>query len=75
MGVDEAIDEYENLAGEIFGHPRVFSYRGPLPAFRCKYSGKKMHNVVENVVARRLPPKQLDVGGDSFNSPGRLCKT
>jgi hypothetical protein len=75
MGIDEAIAEYENLADEIFGHPRWFSYRGPLPAFRNKYSGKKMHDVVQAVVTRRLSDQQLDVGGDSFESPARLCKT
>jgi hypothetical protein len=75
MGVDECLAEYENLAGEVFGRPRFFSYRGPLPALRNKYDGATMQRVVENVVTRRLTAAQVDIGGDNFSSPARLCKT
>ena len=75
MGVDEALAEYETLADEIFGHARWFSYRGPFFWMRGKYSGPRMNRVINNVVLRRLSLRQLDVGGDSFSSPDRLCKT
>jgi hypothetical protein len=75
MGVDEALAEYETLGEEIFGHSRWFSYRGPVPWMRGKYSGDRMSRVINNVVLRRLSERQLDVGGDSFSSTPRLCKT
>ncbi|TLD20197.1 FabD/lysophospholipase-like protein [Venturia nashicola] len=34
-----------------------------------------MSEVINNVVLRRLSPRQLDVGGDTFSSTPRLCKT
>jgi hypothetical protein len=75
MGVDEALAEYETLSDEIFGHPRLFSWRGPIPWNAAKFSGKRMSHTINNVVLRRLTKRQLDVGGDSFSSTPRLCKT
>jgi len=63
------------LGGEIFGDPRVFSYRSPAFWLRSKYSGEKFQRIIERVVVKRLSPTQQDVGGDSFISPDRLCKT
>ncbi|OCL08373.1 FabD/lysophospholipase-like protein [Glonium stellatum] len=75
MGIDECIEEYEKFGGEIFGHPRWASIRGPIPFLRDKYSGERLQNVIEDVVARRLPPHQLLVGAGNFSSAPALCKT
>jgi hypothetical protein len=75
MGIDECIEEYEKFGGDIFGHPRWASIRGPVPFPRDKYSGQRLQKVVEEVVARRLPPGQLLVGAGNFSSAPALCKT
>jgi hypothetical protein len=75
MGVDQALTEYETLGDQIFGHPRLFHYRTLLFWPRGKYSGDRMSQIINDVVLRRLSEGQLDVGGDSFSSTARLCKT
>jgi hypothetical protein len=73
MSVDEAIEEYERLAGFIFGHPRIFSIRGPIPFPRDKYSSKRVVEVVQHVVLSRLCGTSM--GQDLFASHERMCKT
>jgi hypothetical protein len=75
MSVDEAIEEYEHLAGFIFGHPRIFSIRGPIPFPRDKYSSKRVVDVVQQVVLSRLCGKDPSMGQDLFASHERMCKT
>lgn len=76
MGVDECLEEYRNLGGDIFGHPRWFSMRGPLlfPG-REKYDGRRLQAAVEKVVERRSSPAQKAVGAGNFGSAKELCKT
>ena len=75
MSVDEAIEEYEHLAGYIFGHPRLFSIRGPIPFPRDKYSSKRVVDVIQDVVLSRLCGRDASIGQDLFASHGRMCKT
>lgn len=79
MSVDDAMEEYENLAGYVFGHPRLFSIRPslrrPIPLLRDKYSGKRVVTVVNGVVKDRLSKKAADLGYDLFSSHERMCKT
>jgi hypothetical protein len=75
MGIDECLKEYEDLGGRIFNNPRWASIRGPIPALRDKYDGAQLQRIIEEVVARRLPPKQLKVGGGNFNCAKELCRT
>jgi hypothetical protein len=75
MTVDDAIEEYENLAGFIFGHPRIFSIRGPIPFPRDKYSSKRVVDVIQHVVLSRLCGRDPAIGQDLFSSHERMCKT
>ncbi|KAF2266787.1 FabD/lysophospholipase-like protein [Lojkania enalia] len=75
MGIGQCLEEYENFGGEIFGHPRWFSIRGPLPSFKEKYNGKRLRNVVETVVENRSSSEQKAVGAGYFGSAKELCKT
>jgi len=79
LGVDECLEEYEQLGGRIFGNPRWASVkpsrRGPIPAPRDKYDGRNLQGAVEEVVARRLPKSQLRVGAGNFTSARELCRT
>ena len=73
MNIDDCIEEYETLGGEIFGHPRIASIRGPIPAFRDKYDGAQLKRVVEKVVSRRLDNTPGEVA--YFSSHQSICKT
>jgi len=75
MTVDDALEEYECLAGQIFGHPRLFSIRGPFLFPRDKYSAQRVVNVVKKVVADRLTGVDTQVGFNLFASHERMCKT
>jgi hypothetical protein len=75
MGIDQCLEEYENFGGQIFGHPRWFSMRGPLPAFREKYDGERLRHAVEAVVENRSSPQQKSVGAGYFGAAKDLCKT
>lgn len=75
MGVDECLEEYETLGGDIFGHARWFSMRGPIPSFKEKYNGRRLQDAVEKVVERRSSPAQKKVGAGSFGAAKDLCKT
>ncbi|RAL64837.1 hypothetical protein DID88_001433 [Monilinia fructigena] len=53
MNIDDCIQEYENLGKEVFGYPRHFSIRGPIPFNREKYDHRKLEKVIKDVVERR----------------------
>jgi len=53
MTIDDCIDEYANMGERIFGNPRTFSLRGPIPWTREKYDEKKLEAVIKDVVKRR----------------------
>lgn len=75
MSVQDCVKEYEKLAGDIFGHPRWASVRGPLPWLRDKYDGKTIQRAVEDVIIRRMSKAEREVGAGNFNSPRGLCRT
>jgi hypothetical protein len=79
MPIDDAMWEYENLAGYVFAHPRFFSIRPsrtrPIPFPQDKYSGKRLVTVVKDVVARRLPKKAEHLSMNLFTSHEKMCKT
>jgi hypothetical protein len=75
MCVDSCIQEYENLAGEIFGHPRIASILGPIPWPREKYDGTIIQSSVQKVINRHTSPKQRELGGTNFNTPPGACRT
>jgi len=75
MPIDEALAEYEVLGGYIFGHPRIFSIRGPVLFPRDKYSDERFVEVVKQVVDKRLPRNKTQIGDHLFMSHERMCKT
>lgn len=75
MSVQDCMEEYERLSGDIFGHPRLASVRGPIPYWRDKYDGEKIQRAVEDVIKRRMSPEERIAGAGSFNSPRGLCRT
>jgi hypothetical protein len=75
MSVKHCMEEYEILSGDIFGHPRWASVRGPLPALRDKYDGERIQKAVEDVINRRMSEEERTAGAGSFNSPRGLCRT
>lgn len=72
MSVDECLEEYSSFAEEIFGHPRLASYRfSPLFWPCAKYSGKNLQNVVERVVQSRLHEHE----NHCFAMNPQMCRT
>ncbi|KAJ8126253.1 hypothetical protein O1611_g7385 [Lasiodiplodia mahajangana] len=77
MSVDQAKAQYEQLGNTVFGFPRIFHYRSPLFATRCKFSAKRLATAV-NVVANKHGGGRVAETlhqGISFKSDPDLCKT
>jgi hypothetical protein len=72
MNVDDCIEEYINFSEKIFGHPRIFSLRGPIWWPRPKYDHKRLEEAVQDVVFRRLRPKGQNT---SLASNDQMCRT
>lgn len=75
MSIDDALEEYEHFADHIFGHPRKFSVRGPVPFPRDKYNSKRLVEVINSVVSRQLCGRKSLLGRNHFASHDRMCKT
>ena len=75
MGVDQCLREYEMFGGDIFGHARWFSLRGPLLSLQAKYDGESIQKAVESIVEQQTPVQQKAVGAGYFGSSNNLCKT
>jgi hypothetical protein len=75
MNVDECIEDYKTMGGLIFGHPRLFSMRGPLPANRYKYNHEKLKAAVEAIVNHRLAGHGDHLGDHTFPSSQERCRT
>jgi hypothetical protein len=75
MDVEDTIDEFLNLSGEIFGSPRLFSLRGPLPGPLPKHDHRRLERAIQGVLDRRLPRLRHNIGGQEFRSNEDMCKT
>lgn len=78
MTVEDTLAEYENLGERVFGKPRLFSMRGPIPWFRTKYSHRKFEEAIKWVLQgrRQIDPDGQTVSEDSgFFSPPDRCRT
>ena len=75
MNVDECIEDYKRMGGIIFGRPRLFSMRGPLPANRSKYDHEKLKVAVEAIVNHRLAGHGDHLGDHTFPSSQERCRT
>jgi hypothetical protein len=76
MSVDDCLNEYYNVGGDIFGHPRrAFHMRSPLFfPFRHKYPGKLVEETVKKVIAHNS--KNIVGNERSEMFPGReeMCR-
>lgn len=52
MTVDECLEAYENLAGKVFGHPRLLHMRNCLWP-KDKYNCRILESVIEEIVRQR----------------------
>jgi len=55
MTVDDCIAEYMNMAGVVFGKPRIF-HQTRLPMLflrRPKYNNRRLESVIQDVIGRR----------------------
>ena len=52
MTVDECLETYRDLAGEVFGHPRLLHFRNSLWP-KDKYDSKNLESIIERVVEQR----------------------
>lgn len=72
MNVDECLNEYTELAKEVFGKHRWASYRfSPFFWLCAKYSGKRLEAVVNKVVRDHLREGE----GDCFAMNPYMCRT
>ena len=75
MSVDEAIEDFTSLAGDVFGRPRLCCIRGPILWPRPKYDESNLENAVKGVVNKRLPRLRAHIGNHFFNSNEMMCRT
>ena len=76
MTVDECIENFTKYANEIFGHPRIFSIRGPLPYPRAKYDSKTLDKAVQTVVNEYEQDKGRSIWRkNTFAAMDDHCKT
>ncbi|OTB05864.1 hypothetical protein M426DRAFT_21595 [Hypoxylon sp. CI-4A] len=55
MTVEDCIDEYTNLAGDVFGHPRHLHDLNTYGLIkRCKYDTERLEQVIKDVIVRRV---------------------
>jgi hypothetical protein len=74
MPIDDCIEEYTEMGGRIFGSPRLFSLRGPIPWKREKYDDKELERAVRDV-DRRRNWKSDQVSDSMYPSASDRCRT
>lgn len=73
MTVLDCLDEYKRLGGCVFGQPRrAYQLTLPIRPTRTKYDGKKLQNVVEDVVERR---REHSDSRARFEAKQHTCQT
>ena len=73
MSTDECIEEYEQLGGRIFGHPRRFHRRNTRIVPREKYDHLELEKAIKDIVKKRSP---LQDHGTMFRQPDdMMCRT
>jgi hypothetical protein len=76
MSVDDCLQEYRTLAGQVFGNPRTIHHAGELGVLvhRNKYATTNLENAIKDVLRRR--GETADDGADAmqFRIPKGLCR-
>lgn len=75
MDINDCIGEYEKMGNRVFGKPRAFSLRGPIPWNRPKFDHKEFEAVIQEVVDSRLQASPDRAAGQMFPSHESRCRT
>ncbi|KAH8660662.1 acyl transferase/acyl hydrolase/lysophospholipase [Tricladium varicosporioides] len=75
MNVDDCLLEYKNMGAAVFGKPRKFSIRGPLPALRDRYNEKRLEAVIKDVITRRASIPNSEMSEHMFKARENRCRT
>ena len=73
MTVDQALNAYEELADDVFGHPRSFHIRKP-PWWKLdKYDHRLLEKMIKKIVKEHSQSGQANT---SFEQPYKdMCRT
>jgi len=74
MSIDDCIDEYAQMGANIFGKPRFFSMRGPIPWGKEKYDYRKLEVAIKDVIKRR-DWKEDQIADSTYPSTPDRCRT
>ncbi|KAK3369947.1 acyl transferase/acyl hydrolase/lysophospholipase [Podospora didyma] len=76
MPVEDCLVEYENLAGSIFGNPRLFHQAGKFGAIRKKnkFSTTNLEEAVKDVIRRRGEVANVQDEAMLISTPKGLCR-
>ncbi|KAI0884481.1 FabD/lysophospholipase-like protein [Annulohypoxylon maeteangense] len=75
MTVEDCIDEYTHLAGDVFGHPRHLHDMNTYGLIkRCKYDTKRFEAVIKDVIVRRVESGRNDLSNALFDTELGLCR-
>jgi hypothetical protein len=69
MTVDDCLQEYKTLGGDVFGKPRPFTMKSLL---WDKFNEKRLHKAIVDVTFRHCENPQVTT---KFPSPKDLCRT
>ena len=76
MNIDDCIADYEKLGAKVFARSRWFQLRSPPPFWfpREKYNHRVLEQVVQEVVAERVPKIGGFPGGKIFAFDENRCR-
>lgn len=76
MSVNDCLREYEELAGQVFGHPRPIHHAGQLGIFvkRNKYATTNLEDAIKDVLRRRGELAHDHDDAMQFRTPKGLCR-
>jgi hypothetical protein len=74
MTVEDCLQEYETMAGAIFGRPRPFHKMNTIVVKRNKYSRKPLEKAIHEVIERRLELRDEDDPKPLFQTEIDTCR-
>ncbi len=76
MPVEDCLGEYRDLAGNVFGHPRLIHQAGRLGVVSStnKYSTTNLEDTIRNVMRRRGETAHNQDEAMLFSIPKGLCR-
>lgn len=76
MSVDDCLEEYEDISGQVFGHPRPVHQAGNLGVFfeMNKYSTSNLEYAIKSLLRRRGELANDHDDAMQFRTPKGLCR-